>query len=74
MFPWEYTKSHGNKKNPMGYLKIIIVPWEFEKPHRKLSYSHGILKYPMGKQIIPWENLIFHGNLHIFINYITCQV
>ena len=31
----------------------------------KLSYSHGISKFPMRKQIIPWQNLIPQENLHL---------
>ena len=39
---------------------IWNVQWKFKFPH-------GISKYPVGKHIILWENLIFHGNLFFWI-------
>ena len=58
-----------------------IIPWENNSP-MEFNISHGISKYPMGKQIFTWENLIFkfenlisHGNLHLcsLLSHLTVQ-
>ena len=61
--------SYRISKFPMTIFNIPmefrIFQFEIDSP-RQFKMSQGISKYAMGKPIFPLQNLISHGNLHLW--------